>query len=193
MEDIDLNDLWFEQYAPANIQYMATYDPLTGTVCSVGPSYAFETETYKINIDADTALLILEGKISLNKCFVDPEASVMEISEVRSAIKIDDVLHRIISKEYTDVNPDVLLSYDGALTISLSGDYNGKRKVRWDGNTDMNFLITDYNDPNIVYNMFTIKVSDLVEQPQVITDLDIAGKFSVYTRRLFKNYVIEYK
>ena len=163
---------------------MATYDPNTGSVVSVGPSYAFEQETYKLNIDSETALLILEGKIQITSCFVEPDGDTMEISEVRSAIKIDDVLHRIISSEFTEVAPDVLLTYNGDLTICLSEEYNGKRKVRWDGNTDMNFLITDYNDPNIVYNMFTIKV---------ITNLNIPGKFSVYTRRLFKNYVIEYK
>jgi len=193
MEDTELTESWFEQFAPMNIQYMATYDPMTGSVISVGPSYAFEDQTYKLDIDSETALLILEGKIQLTSCFVDLDATTMEISEVRAAVKIDDVLHRIISSEFTEVLPDVMLVYNGNLTVSLSSDYNGKRKVRWDGNTDMNFLITDYNDPNIVYNMFTIKVSDLVEKPQVITGLDIPAKFSVYTRRLFKNYVIEYK
>jgi hypothetical protein len=57
----------------------------------------------------------------------------------------------------------------------------------------MNFLITDYNDPNVLYKPFTIKISDLVGKKFVLKNLELPTKFSVYTRRLFKNYVLEIK
>jgi hypothetical protein len=63
----------------------------------------------------------------------------------------------------------------------------------WDGHTELEFTITDYNDPNIVRDNFTIKVSDIDGKRVELDNLDIPKYFSVYTRRLFKNYMIEEK
>ena len=54
----------------------------------------------------------------------------------------------------------------------------------------MSFLITDYNDPNVIFEMFDVKINELVGNYKLIGNIDY-DKFSVYTRRLFKNYVIE--
>ena len=56
----------------------------------------------------------------------------------------------------------------------------------------MDFLITEYNDPNEIYQMFSIKINELIGKNKIIKNLNY-DTFSVYTRRLFKNYVIEYK
>jgi hypothetical protein len=178
------------------VEFMALYDVSSGQVISVGPSHAFVNDTNKVSIDKETAELIIEGKINLTSCFVDMQNGTIEIAEIKTMFKIDDVLHRIISTEYTDVIPDVLLTFEkstNSITFSLSDQFNGKRKVLWDGETVMNFLITDYNDPNILYNMLSLKVSDLVGNSVIVDNLEVPKKFSVYTRRLFKNYVIEYK
>lgn len=196
METVIDFDTWADSlYLPETI-YMALYDPSTGQVVSVGPSHAFINDTDKIVVDKETAELIIEGKINLSSCFVDMQNGTIEIAEIKTMFKIDDVLHRIVSTEYTDIVPDVLLTHNSSsntLTFELSADFNGKRKVLWGGETVMNFLITDYNDPNILYNMLSLKVSDLVGKSVTVDNLDVPNKFSVYTRRLFKNYVIEYK
>ena len=56
----------------------------------------------------------------------------------------------------------------------------------------MDFLITDYNDPNLIFQMFSVKLNELVDHNVTIKNIEY-DRFSVYTRRLFKNYLIEYK
>jgi hypothetical protein len=129
----------------------------------------------------------------------------LEIAEVKSIFKIDDVMHRIISKEYSkEQKPDVYLSYSSknkTLKIQLSEELGGTKKIKlsmnrraiiWNGDTEMKFFITDYNDPNLIFEMFSVKINELVGKTKIINNIDY-DKFSVYTRRLFKNYVIEYK
>ena len=202
-------DEWIANYKPPEIKFFALFDSETGVVTSVGPEHAFSEEKYKLEIDRETAEQILEGKIPLHKCFVDINAQTLEISEVKQVFKIDDVLHRIIAKEYTEIEkPDVFVTYDRSnktIKFEMTEEFNGtyvqdekfqpikKRKILWDGDTDLNFLVTDYNDPNVLYEMVTIKLNDLIGQEKIVKDLDLPIKFSVYTRRVFKNYVIEYK
>lgn len=191
---IDLNE-WLSEFPIADVVYEAVFDNISGSVISVGPSHAFLEETSKIVIDSEIAEMIIEGKINISRCFVDMQTNVLEIAETKSVFKIDDVLHRIVSLEYADFeDPDVIITYSNkSLTFSLSEKYNGTRKIHWDGETVMNFLVTDYNDPNILYNMLSLKISDLVGKSVTISNLDCPEKFSVYTRRLFKHYVIDYK
>ena len=195
METLIDFDTWLNDFPVEEVVYQAVYDEVTGKVISVGPSYAFPNEKYKVDVDSELAELIIEGKVSIGTCFVDMQNNVMEVAETKSVFKIDDVLHRIVSSEYAEFkNPDVILTFsDQSLTFALSEEYNGTRKINWDGETVMNFLITDYNDPNILYNMLSLKISDLVGNKVTVSNLDCPPKFSVYTRRLFKNYVIEYK
>jgi hypothetical protein len=129
----------------------------------------------------------------------------MEIAEVKNIFKIDDVLHRIISNDFfTENNIDVYISYSSKtkqLKIQLSTAFGGtkksklpitKRGIIWDGDTEMKFLVTDYNDPNLIFEMFSVKISDLIGKTKIIKNINY-DKFSVYTRRLFKNYVLEYE
>lgn len=188
---------WFNNISIDPVVYEAVYDNITGQVISVGPSHAFINENYKLVIDSEIAERIINGNINIRSCVVDIHNGVMEIAEIKSVFKIDDVLHRVISKEYSEIeNPDVMITHcrsSNLLTISLSSDYNGTRKIVWSGDTVMNFLITDYNDPNMLYTMVSVKVSELLDNPFTVDNLEVPDKFSVYTRRLFKNYVIEYK
>ena len=63
----------------------------------------------------------------------------------------------------------------------------------WNGETELDFTITDYNDPNIVTDNFSVKINDLIGEKIELKELNINRFFSVYTRRLFKNYMIEEK
>ena len=197
-------DEWIQSYVPAEIEYVAVFDPLTGAVIRVGPSSAFETEKYKIVIDKDIAESILTAELSIHKCVVDINSNTLEIAEVKDLVTMDYILHRIISTEYSNIKkPDIYLTYNKGfktLKIELSEEFSGtrlldvsvkKRKVVWDGDTELNFLITDYNDPNIIFEMFSVKVNELINNFKVIENVSYE-KFSIYTRRLFKNYIVEY-
>jgi|TARA_B110000503_G_scaffold45179_2_gene73752 hypothetical protein len=198
-------DEWLANYIPEPTKYVAVFDPETGAVKSVGPDHAFTTEKNKISLDTETAESIINSEIMIHKCFVDIDSSSLEIAETKSIFKIDDVLHRISSIEFSDIiKPDVYLAYSSknkTLKIQLSAELGGtkkvkgdikKRKIVWDGDTEMNFLITEYNDPNLIFEMFSVKINELVGKTKTVKDIDYEN-FSVYTRRLFKNYVIEYK
>jgi hypothetical protein len=188
------------------LTYSATFNPTTGAVVSVGPSHAFVNEQNTISLDKETAEQIIDGTIKVNSCFVDITGGKLEIAEIQSVYKIDDVLHRIIEKKWSAITkPEIYISYDKikkTLTVELTEEYFGtkkvpkkyhpisKRKVIWSGETEMSFLITDYNDPNILYKMVSLTVSDLVEKKKIFKDIELPDRFSIYTRRIFKNYVL---
>jgi len=158
-----------------------------------------------VQISQEIAESIITAEIQIHNCRIDVESGQLAIAEKKTLNKLDDMLHRIPDIKYLEESKsDVHLTYSSKskyLKIQLSTEYggtkkykgsDGKRKFIWDGNTDMDFLITDYNDPNLIFQMFSVKISDLVGHNVTIKNIDY-GRFSVYTRRLFKNYVIEYK
>lgn len=209
MEEVIDFDEWFANYKPPEIKFVAEYDINTGKVLRVGPDHAFKDSKHILPIDRETAEHIIAGTIKISDCVVDIHSNTLEMLEVKSVFKIDDILHRIISKEWTEIEkPDIYITYDSLdrlLTFELTEEYYGTkkldekfqpvipRKVIWDGETILHFLITDYNDPNVLYKMISLKILDLIENKVVIKDIDVPSRFSVYTRRIFKNYVIEYK
>jgi hypothetical protein len=209
MEEIIDFDEWYKNYQVTDPVYVAVFDPNTGKVLSVGPSHAFEDKKHKLVIERDIAELIIEGKIKINECAIDPQSNTLEMIEVKNIFKIDDVLHRIISKEWTEIEkPEIYITYDSSkstLKFELTEEFSGTkkldkqfqpvtpRKVLWDGDTILNFLVTDYNDPNILYKMISLKISDLISKSKIVKDIQVPEKFSIYTRRVFKNYVIEHK
>ncbi len=207
MEELMDFDEWLKNYKPTDPEYVAVYDPQNGEVRCVGPVHAFENEKHKIPVDREIAESIIEGKVNIGSCVIDLQSNVLEIAEVKNVFKIDDVVHRIISEEWSDIEiPDVYLTYTSAdkkLVIELSEELGGTyklpdqdlvkpRKIIWDGDVEMDFLITDYNDPNLLYELISVKISELIGNSKTIENINYDA-FSVYTRRLFKNYVIENK
>jgi hypothetical protein len=111
------------------------------------------------------------------------------LSSQRMLVTIDDVLHRIIDENWSDIeNPDITVVYNNKekqLEFSINTCYNG---LILSGDTEMTFHVTEYNDPNIMKQLVTFRVGDLLEGSKIFkTDVD--GKFSVYTRRIFEKYV----
>jgi hypothetical protein len=206
MEEIELEPLNIP-YVP--VVYAALYDSNTGEVISVGPESAFANQTNKIVIDQEIAEKIIEGSIRLSSCFIDMTSNTFEIAEVKSIFKIDDVLCRIIDRKWSSIEkPDVFVTYNkkkNTLKFELTEELGGTkklpkkfqpvktRKIVWSGDTDMNFLVTDFNDPNVLYKMISFKISDLNNGVVVVEGVELPSVFSIYTRRLFKNYVMEVK
>jgi len=203
-EIVDLEKLMASIVMP-EIKYVAVFDPDTGAVTSVGPSYAFPQEKFILDLDDETALSIIEGRTKIHSCFVDPASNTLELSEVKTVIKMDDVLHRIVDSQWSNIaKPDIHITYNNStivfqLTEELYGTYIldkkfqpvKKRKVRWDGDTQLHFFITEYNDPNILYQSVVVTLADIIAKSHTVDVTNLPEKFSVYTRRIFKNYVIE--
>ena len=205
MEEIIDFDNWFTNFKLPPVKFVAVFNPDTGAVVSVGPSHAFKDQKHKISIDKELAESIINAEIKINNCIVDINSNTLEVAEIKNTYKIDDVLHRIISKKDSEIkNPDIYIKYDSKLNtfkIEMSSEFGGTRKARagikkrnivWDGDTEMQFFITEYNDPNLLFETVSVTINDLTGKYKLITDFNYP-KFSVYTRRLFKNYVIEYK
>ena len=198
-------DEWLANFKPEPVQYVAVFDVNSGKVTSVGPSHAFENVKNKILIDSDIAESIISSEIKIHNCVVDMHSSTLEIAEVKNITKIDDLLHRIISKKYSTVdNNDVYLTHNRKnktlkieLADFLGGTHKSKtemqtRKIIWDGETDLVFLVTQYNDPNLLLDTISVKINELTGKSKIIKNFEY-NDFSIYTRRLLKNYVFDTK
>lgn len=198
-------DEWIANWKPPIIKYLAAFDPESGKVLCIGPDYSIDKERYKstVEIDTETAMSVIEGEIRMGSCFVDVQSGSLEITEVQNLFKIDDVLHRIVNIRWAEIDePDVIVSRKGdTFTIQLSEKYGGtykltnnkpvaQRKIFWDGETILNFDICDYNDPHTSYYTASVKLEKLIGDSFQF-ECECPEDASVFTRRLFKNYVFE--
>jgi hypothetical protein len=65
------------------------------------------------------------------------------------------------------------------------------KKVHWSGETELLFFLTEYNDPNYLIYSIPVRLNELIKQQKIVNNIVLPEKFSVYTRRLFKNYIVE--
>jgi len=204
MEEVDY-DWLFEPIPIPKTIYVAVFEPDTGKVIGVGPDVAYLDKENKIEIDAQLAESIITNEISIHDCFIDFFDFKLEIKQVKSLYKIDDVLHRVNLKEFSEeADFDVFVVYkrkEKLFKIELTERFYGsrpvlnkenlkKQRMEWTGTTTMIFYITGYNDPNILYKRVDITVSDLLKDSYK-EKIDLPENFSVFTRRLFKRYVLE--
>ncbi len=196
MEEVIDFDTWIKNYVPQEIVFYAIFDPESFQVVGIYPEVAAAEKTHKIKIDKELAEDIQNGIIKMNSCFVDIEAQELQIIEQNGIRKIDDIIHRIVENKFSNISkPDIIVSYDQTtqnITFEMSKTLRG-RKIKWPEDTVMQFLITSYNDPHIVLQTLTINLADLHQQDQQINYTGTNSRFSVYTRRLFKNYIFEIK
>ncbi len=203
-EKLDIKN-YFEFSEPREIKYFVEYDPISGAIIKVGPDHAFENVHYKIEIDKEIALDMILGKITISSYQVDLLKNKFILSENKSVIKIDDILHRVTEDKWATYDyPDLFLTYvkkDNSIKLEMSEKFFGtkkipkkfhpfgKKRIHWNGETTMIFHITSYNDPTIVYEFFKISVDDLFEKSHtVILKNKIDEDFSIFTRRIFENY-----
>ena len=112
MEEVVDFDKWVSENSVIEVTYWAVYDIETGKILGVYPNNSADQFQNKIQIKKDLAEMIAEGKILLRSCFVDITSSELEIIESQSLRKIDDVLHRVIDKQWTsDSDPDIVIEY----------------------------------------------------------------------------------
>jgi hypothetical protein len=204
MAEIDFDE-WIKNFKIEPVKYFALFDPVNGSISGIYPNSALPDSKTLIEIDDETAGLIHEGKIQLQNCFVDLDSGKFEIAELKVLNKIDDLLHRIVEKQWTSIDKeDVYVKYlttSKSLRFELTDRLGGtkksgsqsKRKLHWDGSTTMTFLVTEYNDPNIVYDIIRFKIDDIVGKSKTYKLNTTPDRFSLYTKRIFPNYIIETK
>lgn len=193
MEEVTDFDTWIQNYTPPDVSYWAIYNPETGEIIGIYPDSAAQEKLHKIKIERDMAEDIMNGVIRMNTCFVDSESETIEIVERYGLRKIDDIVHRIPSNKYVTIDkPDISIVYNSSiksLTFQMSDNLKSK-KVLWTDETNAQFLITAYNDPYQLLQQVTIKLDDLKEFPQTVIYTGEEKRFSIFTRRLFKKYIL---
>lgn len=193
-----------KQSESQKISYSVLFDRDTGRIIGVGPTSSFKNRTNILEIDSELAIGMLNSSVKMASYYVDFENDKLELTKNTSLTKIDNVLHRIIQKEFSDVDDiDLCVTCDitnEKIIFELSTQLGGSKdtgqekiakKLRWEGHTLMDFYLTDYNDPNIIFKVFTLSIYDLLDKSLEYNDVVFPKNFSIFTRRLFKNYVLE--
>jgi len=189
-------DEWIRLPVNQTIEYYVTFKD-DGSLIGVYPSHAVNDVRNKIKIDEDIATAIASGVENLFSYKVDvPTQKLLKINKfsMHNLIKIDDVLHRIIDKKWSNIDsPDITVQYDTSTSmLNFSMDQKYSNNIIWDGDTVMIFLITEYNDPNSLLEMINIRAGDITENTKSF-NVELPKKFSIYTRRIFDKYVFEVK
>jgi hypothetical protein len=194
-EKLDLApfDEWIKTLEVPEETYFFEFD-LDGNVIALHPGPAVDHIKNKIQVDLDVALGIYDRGETLRHYKVDVISGrviKVNLASITGLTKIDDVLHRIIDKKWSKISkPDVSIEYaraDALLTFKINPLL---KTIEWQGDQDMIFLITEYNDPNVLQEMISFNVNELVKYPQRFT-LTLPEKFSIYTRRIFDKYTYE--
>jgi len=195
-EKLDLApfDEWIKTLEVPKETYFFEFDA-DGNVIALHPGPAVDHIKNKIQVDLDIALAIYEQGETLRHYKVDVTSGrviKVNLANITGLTKIDNVLHRVVDKKWSKISkPDVSIEYnkvDALLTFKINPLL---KTIEWQGDRDMVFLITEYNDPNVLQEMISFNVNELVKYPQRI-NIDLPNKFSIYTRRLFDNYTLEY-
>ncbi len=191
--DLPLFDEWIKTLEIPEETYFFEFDS-EGNVIALHPGQTVGKIKNKIQVDNSIALAIYEQGETLRHYKVDVISGrviKVNLSSITGLHKIDDVLHRVIDKRWSNVTkPDIAIEYNREESL-LTFKINPLLKtVEWQGDQEMVFLITEYNDPNVLQEMISFNVNELVKYPQRIT-VDLPKKFSIYTRRIFDKYTYE--
>ncbi len=191
--DLPLFDQWIKTIEIPEESYFFEFDS-DGNVVALHPGQTVSGIKNKIQIDNSIALAIYEQGETLRHYKLDVISGrviKVNLSSITGLYKIDDVLHRIIDKRWSNITkPDIAIEYkrqESLLTFKINPLL---KTVEWQGDQDMVFLITEYNDPNVLQEMISFNVNELVKYPQRIT-VELPNKFSIYTRRIFDKYTFE--
>lgn len=191
--DLPLFDEWIKTLEIPEETYFFEFDN-DGNVIALHPGQIVDGIKNRIQVDNSIALAIYESGETLRHYKVDvisKRVIKVNLASITGLRKIDDVLHRVIDKRWSNITkPDISIEYNRSESL-LTFKINPLLKtIEWQGDQDMVFLITEYNDPNVLREMINFNVNELVKYPQRFT-LDLPKKFSIYTRRIFDKYTYE--
>lgn len=183
-----------------NLEFSAVYDPQTLKILQIGQTKFLDTDVNVVPIDFDLAMKVIEGHIAMTKCFANLDKFLVEIIEQRSLDKIEDILHRIPDIQHSKYDHyDIVLTLKkDKIIIELSSEVGGsyqqskiKKRIDWKSNINLYFILTDYNDPHIIYHTIKFPLFDLIDRSKIISNIKFPKEFSIYTDRVFKSYAIK--
>jgi len=195
MEKIIDFDQFIANYVPEKPEFEAIYNN-EGVVISICPKGVSNHIENRVSIDIDVVEQVHAGTLQLHNCFVDLNSGELEITREEYLKKIDDIFHRIPEKKFVDssIMADIEILYIEKLKeikFSMSERFKSK-KIHWSGDTVLRFYFTEYNDPHIIFKKIEITIDELYKN-DLKFDLDLDKRFSVFTRRLLKNYILDIK
>jgi transcriptional regulator len=195
---------WTGGFTLKDVQHWAVFNPESGKIIGIYPGRSANEFKSKVKVEPELIEAVNRGEVQLDMCSVNLIDGELSIVQSQSLTTMDDVLHRIVEQKWSKSDDaEIFIKYSRdtkKLKISLTEKFYGKRKSKtktskrkifWTDNAEMSFLITDYNDPNIIHSTVTLHLNELVGKDKVLKDVELPENFSVYTKRLFKNYVIE--
>lgn len=190
-ESIDF-DNWLKNLTPIEVKYFAIYDPENFKVVGIYPKGPAEDKEYKIPVETVVAEEIINGKVALSLLSVDIEAEELIISEKEFYITTDTNFYKITSESRNLVSVSLTLKHhvkDKKLCFIASDNLIKQKEKFKDYKSSCLFYITDYNDPNILYDTIVVDIEELFSKKQLEFMLDIEkDKFSVFTRKIFNSY-----
>jgi len=200
MEQIVPNNI-FEDFEKVEVKFLASYDSDTGELISVGPAHAFTKDSYTIDLDEETAEMIIRGKISMQSCAVNLESLKLETIIDKKLTSINDILYKIPVQDYVDISKtDVHLFYykkTKTLKVCLSEVYRKSNLIQkyqlLNKNSKLELIISDYCDPTNVHQIINIPFIQLIKSNKVIKELNFSNNLSIYTKKIFMNYAVEIK
>jgi len=182
---------WLKTIQVPEEKYYVSFDD-RGQLLELSPTFS----QGKVEIDKEIALSIYEGTSTLKSFKVNTETLEIEKNNdliYNNLTRIDDILHRVIEKKWSKVEkPDISIFYhrkQSDMTFKINPLL---KTVDWLGDRELVFLLTDYNDPNVLYAKTKFSVDEIISYPQIFK-IDLPEKFSVYTRRIFNRYTLEIK
>ena len=180
-----------------SLKYYVRYDRESGAVTETFPAHSAVKEKDYLEIDSDLAINLLTGIQSLTSVKVDitknPAVIVTNNCQDFIVTKIDNVLHRVVDKKWSNItNPDIQIVYDRKAEELIFKINPSIKEMSWPGEKEMIFLVTGYNDPNELKEMIKFSLDELTAYPQRFK-CKLRTKFSIFTRRLFSNYTLEIK
>jgi hypothetical protein len=185
-------DNWLKNYTSIEVKYFAIYDPENFKVVGIYPKGPAEDKQHKIPIETVIAEEIINGKVALSLLSVDVESEELIISEKEFYITTDTNFYKITSESRDLVSVSLTLKHvikDKKLYFTASDNLIKQKDKFKNYKSACLFYITNYYDPNVLYDTIVIDIEELFSKKQLEFILDTEKiKFSVFTRKIFNSY-----
>lgn len=198
MEQVDIDNILKEIFF-TEIKYFVSYEEETGKILCFGPALAFKDVKNKIELDDDTANLIIRGKVFLQSCLVNLKTLKLDINVGKEEKTIDNILYKIpIKNNLLSNSSDLCLFYYSesmSLDVVLNSSYQRTDLIKKYNLLDkkLELILSDYNDPNNIHRIIIIPFKDLIGNKITINDIFFDKNLSIYTKKIFIDYALEIK
>lgn len=197
-ESLDL-ELFIKSLTPIEVKYYAKFDIESGEISGIYPSNTgFKESDVWVEIDSDVAERIVEGKECITNFAIDTTTDGMPIVDIRK-LKTPEHVHtlfRIPEIEWAKKPPEIKIQFlvdKNEFRLTLGEKYS-KIKILAFKNVPCHLYITQYNDPNVLYETLIFSVDNLINQGLDVIKLETlfnSKEYSIFTPQLFNVFGIE--